>query len=113
MIARNNELNDLYRKYDSEMNAQHSIDLLHPANPLRSQPHTHPISPQTKVSKEEGEMGFLNVCINSYLSSVFLLVDFVEERPRRPIQSPKIHRISYAGISQLLVLIQIYNVSQE
>ena len=70
MIERSNTLNEIYQKYDTEMNDQHSIDFLHPPPFLSSVPASHPVKPQIKAAKEERENDFLNVSA-SFISPSF------------------------------------------
>ena len=65
MVERNNSLNNTYRQYDSEMNAQHNIDLIHPPMPIASQPQQCMVNPQLKIAKEDLERGLLLVSLFS------------------------------------------------
>jgi len=59
MNTRRNSLNDIYQQYDSEMNSQHSIDLLHPPPFLSSMPTVTPVNPNIKSAKEEVEHEYI------------------------------------------------------
>ena len=61
MNTRRNSLNDIYQQYDSEMNSQHSIDLLHPPPFLSSMPTVTPVNPNIKSAKEEVEHEYIYV----------------------------------------------------
>ena len=66
MVYRNNNLNDIYKQYDTELNAMYNIDLIRPPVPLTSPPQNIGVNSHLKTSKEELENGLLLVCTFYY-----------------------------------------------
>ena len=66
MIERSNALNEIYQTYDSEMNRQHSIDCINPAQFLTSMPPVSAIDPRIKSTKEDSESAYLNASILNF-----------------------------------------------
>ena len=78
MNARRNALNDIYQQYDSEMNSQHSIDLVHPPPFLSSMPSITPVNPSIKSAKEESEHEYIYV--SHFIVVVVVAVYFILSR---------------------------------
>ena len=79
MIERSNLLNDIYQRYDTGMNNQHSIDFLHPPPLIMNMPSSHPVNPQIKTTKEERENDFLNVSNLFYFIIVMLFILLINQ----------------------------------
>eukprot|EP00794_Sanderia_malayensis_P006153 gene6153-6859_t len=62
IVQRKNALSDIYKQYDSELNAHHNIDMVHPLAPVISQSSSQHVgvSSQLRSNKEEMESGLLS-----------------------------------------------------